>query len=99
MNDFVMVAPPGGESFHQLQSRVVSALQKIDTQPSDNLLVVTHGGVIRSAVCAFSDLPLRRAFELEVPYGSTTCLRCKDDHWSVVPDALDAAIPEAEAGS
>ncbi len=87
VDDFVMVAPPGGESFHQLQSRVVSALQEIDTQPSDNLLVVTHGGVIRAAVCAFSDLPLRRAFELYVPCGSTTCLRCKDALWSVVPNA------------
>jgi alpha-ribazole phosphatase len=87
MDDFAMVAPPGGESFQQLQSRVVSALRKIDPQPSDNLLVVTHGGVIRAAVCAFSDLPLRRAFEFEVPFGSTICLRCEDDHWSVVPDA------------
>ena len=87
VDDFVMVAPPGGESFQQLQSRVVSALRKIDPQPSDNLLVVTHGGVIRAAVCAFSDLPLRRAFEFEVPCGSTTCLRCKDYRWSVVRDA------------
>ena len=72
MEHFVTVAPPGGESFHQLQSRVVSALQKIDPEPFDSLLVVTHAGVIRAAVCAFSDLPLRRAFELEVSCGSTT---------------------------
>jgi alpha-ribazole phosphatase len=95
MDDFVTVAPPGGESFEQLQSRVVSALQKIDPEPFDSLLVVTHAGVIRAAVCAFSDLPLRRAFELEVSWGSTACLRWKDDHWSVVPDARHAAI-EAE---
>jgi alpha-ribazole phosphatase len=88
MEHFVTVAPPGGESFHQLQSRVVSALQKIDPEPFDSLLVVTHAGVIRAAVCAFSDLPLRRAFELEVSCGSTTCLRWKDDDWSVVPNAL-----------
>jgi len=92
MDDFVTVAPPGGESFHQLQSRVVSALQKIDPKPLDSLLVVTHAGVIRAAVCAFSDLPLRRAFELEVAWGSTACLRWKDDHWRVVPDVLHAAI-------
>ncbi len=95
MNDFVTVAPPGGESFHQLQSRVVSALQKIEAQPSDNLLVVTHGGVIRAAICAFSDLPLRRAFEVDVPYGSTTCLRCRDDHWRVVLEPR-AALSGAE---
>jgi len=72
-----------------------SALQKIDPEPFGSLLVVTHAGVIRAAVCALSDLPLRRAFELEVSCGSTTCLRWKDDHWSIVPDALHTAI-EAE---
>ena len=92
MDDFVTVAPPGGESFHQLRSRVVSALQKIDPEPFDSLLVVTHAGVIRAAVCAFSDWPLRRAFELEVSCGSTTCLRWKDNQWGVVPHALHVAI-------
>ncbi len=40
-------------------------------------------------------IPWRRAFELEVSCGSTSCLRWKDDHWSFVPDALPRAI-EAE---
>jgi broad specificity phosphatase PhoE len=92
LNDFLTVAPPGGESFHQVQSRVVSALRRIDPVRSDNLLVVTHAGVIRAAVCAFSDLPLRRAFELEVSCGSTTCLRWKDDDWRAVPDAFPRSI-------
>lgn len=92
MDDFVTVAPPGGESFHQVQARVVSALQKIDPALSDNLLVVTHAGVMRAAVCAFSNLPLRRAFELEVTCGSTICLRWKDDDWRVVPDAFPRPI-------
>ena len=92
IDDFVTVAPPSGESFHQLQSRVVSALKKIDSEPFGSLLLVTHAGVIRATVCAFPDLPLRRAFELKVPCNGTTCLRWKDDHWSVMPDALPLAI-------
>ncbi len=88
MDDFVAVAPLGGESSHQVQSRVVSELGRIDPGRSNNLLVVTHAGVIREAVFAFSDLPLRKAFELEVSWGSTICLRWKDDDWRVVPDAF-----------
>ena len=84
MDDFVTVAPPGGESFHQLQSRVVSALQKIDPQPSDNLLVVTHGGVIRAAVCAFSDLPLRQSVRIGSALRQHDLPSMEDDHWSVV---------------
>jgi alpha-ribazole phosphatase len=45
-------------------------------------LVVTHAGVIRAAVCAFSDLPLRKAFELAVPYGSHTSFRQRGNRWS-----------------
>ncbi|MDP9296734.1 MAG: histidine phosphatase family protein, partial [Actinomycetota bacterium] len=43
-------APPGGESTPVLIERVLEALAKLATErdPSERLLVVTHGGVIRA---------------------------------------------------
>jgi broad specificity phosphatase PhoE len=43
-------APPGGESTPALIDRVLEALHKLATaaEPTERLLVVTHGGVIRA---------------------------------------------------
>jgi broad specificity phosphatase PhoE len=99
MANFDTVAPPGGESFQQLQARVLKGIEnKIlgDTgetpvprsemntgrRAMPHCLVVTHAGVIRAAVSAFSRLPLRKAFELAVPYGSHTSFRRHGNRWS-----------------
>jgi broad specificity phosphatase PhoE len=99
MANFDTVAPPAGESFQQLQARVLKGIERkilCDTGETPvprsemntgrtampHCLVVTHAGVIRAAVSAFSDLPLREAFELAVPYGSHTSFRRRGNRWS-----------------
>jgi broad specificity phosphatase PhoE len=76
---FVTTAPPGGESFLQLQKRILSAIDAMlpdrtekmawMRSMSPNVLVVTHAGVMRAAYAAFSNLPLSRAFDYRIPYG------------------------------
>jgi broad specificity phosphatase PhoE len=88
MADFDKVAPPGGESFQQLQARVISAISSQLTSPQrgtpeGHTFVVTHAGVIRAAVSAFSTQPLRRAFEYAVPYGALTSFYWNGTHLSV----------------
>ena len=47
------IARGGGETYGQLQSRVVAALTEIaDTADGGDVIVVTHGGCIRAAVTA-----------------------------------------------
>lgn len=42
---------PGGETFRELEARALEAVQEIATRhPDETVLVVTHGGVIRSVV-------------------------------------------------
>ena len=104
MTNFDTLAPPAGESFEQLQVRVLAGIERwivgpnrhsgerpvprsalgTGEKPVPHFLVVTHAGVIRAAVCAFSSLPLRKAFELDVPYGSRASFRWRRDHWSPV---------------
>ena len=72
--DFVTTAPPGGESFWQLQKRILSAIDAISRIGAPKrvpaLLVVTHAGVMRAAHAAFAGLPLSQAFDYKVPYGA-----------------------------
>jgi broad specificity phosphatase PhoE len=109
--DFEKVVPPGGESFQQLQARVINAVSSrligsrscraVAESPPNRcfsswspnaqerfrkrrVLVVTHAGVIRAAVSAFSNLPLRRAFEFAVPYGAQSSFFWDGNSWSLV---------------
>lgn len=64
---FVTQAPPGGESFKQLQRRVLDFWQ---TVPRDqDTVIVTHAGVIRAILAHQHNLPLAKAFNLPVSYG------------------------------
>ena len=102
MADFATIAPPAGESFADLQARVLRGIEsklvgakhdgavapatrsgaKTGTLSTTHYLIVTHAGVIRAAMSAFSGLPLRRAFELRVPYGSWTTFCRHGSRWS-----------------
>jgi broad specificity phosphatase PhoE len=108
VTNFDTVGPPVGESFEELQARVLRGVQgkivgpnchsgiapeapaRLNTgeMPELHYLVITHAGVIRAAVSAFSGLPLRKAFELAVPYGSYTSFCWGRNHWSPV-DLVD----------
>ena len=71
--DFVTTTPPGGESFLQLQKRILSAIDAISRTGVPKrvpaVLVVTHAGVMRAAHAAFAGLPLSQAFDYKIPYG------------------------------
>lgn len=98
MEDFVHTAPPGGETFHDLQRRACEALQEAiettteetaennDVAATQTLVVVTHAGVIRALAAHYANLPLERAFLLAVNFGSIWILQRRA-----------ARAPEAEA--
>ncbi len=76
--DFVNVSPPGGESLAKLAARVVVWLNDPMTVRSEGeasastTIVVAHAGVIRAIICLAEGLPLKRAFEIAVDYGTIT---------------------------
>ena len=58
--------PPGGEALPAFQQRAVGALEKLGTGHLDgDLLVVTHGGVIKAYLCHILGLDLNRLFRLK----------------------------------
>lgn len=71
MTDFVNVTVPNGESFVALHHRVTDFLATLISEyNSKKIVIVTHAGVIRSILCAISNLPLKDAFTNKVDFGS-----------------------------
>jgi alpha-ribazole phosphatase len=64
--DFVARAPPGGESFQALATRVLAAVREHAT--SRPCLFLSHGGPIRALLAQANGEPLSAAFRRSVPY-------------------------------
>lgn len=70
-HDPVNHPPPGGESLAAMQERVVDMIHYIHQQHrGEDVLVVTHGGVIRLCLAFLLQMPIRAARQLSVDYGS-----------------------------
>lgn len=70
MQDFVNVSVLNGESFVELYERVNTFFDEIKKiNPSKPVVIITHAGVIRSALCKISKLPLKDAFQNKVNFG------------------------------
>lgn len=61
--------PPGGESFYQLQQRVMPAFDHIMRRAAGNVLVIAHAGVNRVILSKLLDFPLQEIFNVCQPYG------------------------------
>lgn len=70
-DDHVMQAPPSGESFHALSLRANEFLQEVSANHvGQNLVVLTHAGVIRALLAQALNMKLADSFRLQVDYGS-----------------------------
>ncbi len=69
--DFVNNAPPLGECFSELHSRVCDVWEThIVKHIAANTAVVAHAGVIRAILVQLLGMPLRKAFSIAVEYGA-----------------------------
>lgn len=68
MEDFVNKKCSNGESFVMLHERVISFLEELKKLNLNNVVIVTHGGVIRTLQAIYKQIPLKDAFN-ETPTG------------------------------
>lgn len=61
---------PHGGSFPQLQKAVESFLADLSQRPIQQVLLVTHAGIIRILMHLLDGIPLEQAFSLKIPYAS-----------------------------
>ena len=66
---------PGGESYEQLRTRVVAALQQIVQQHDGETVVgVSHAGAIRAALATWLSVPPDAAFRIDQRFGSVNAV-------------------------
>jgi alpha-ribazole phosphatase/probable phosphoglycerate mutase len=78
--DPVANTPPGGESLSAFRDRCVAAWQRIgERHRGGHVLVVAHGGLIRTLMTHVLEMPLSAVLRLEVPNAGLTRVRLQDD--------------------
>lgn len=68
-DDFVNTSTPQGESFCDLYTRTSSFIEELRHKCYRKVLIVTHGGVIRSLWTYLLQYPLENAFKIPVGFG------------------------------
>ena len=86
MNNFVEQSIPGGESYSVLYKRVLECFNQIKSVRG-NLVLVTHGGVIRSILSHITQTPLIDSFKIfSLHYGCVVKLNQFENR--IVPEIL-----------
>ena len=75
MDDFVNQNCYNGESYKDLYTRVVQFWEELINKNPSQILVITHGGVIRSILCYILNIPLKNSFKLNIDLCSISKIR------------------------
>lgn len=78
MEDFVYKAPPNGESFIQLQQRVLAFFETLIITKEKTIIIVSHAGPMRAFLAHISNTPLKDAFSIALEYGQIEKVTYKD---------------------
>ncbi len=74
-NDYVSTRTPNGESFDDLIERCRDFLEHLNLQDKNNLVCVTHAGVIRAMHCIINGTTPIEVFNLSYDYGCVVTLQ------------------------
>jgi len=69
---------PGGESIRNFRERIRAAADRIAADSAQDVVAITHGGVIRLLICLFLGLDVRHTLLFEVRPASITELSLDD---------------------
>lgn len=84
-NDFVNHRPPNGESFLDLQNRIVPAFNELISQPTPgHVLVVAHAGVNRVLLAYLMGLPPQNIFHIYQDFAGLNIVDVKDGKFKQV---------------
>lgn len=78
--DMAHAAPPGGESFQDVQRRALAAVRRLRAaHAGECLLLVSHAGVIRSLMAHALALPLTEVLRLPLPPAALVRLAAEEE--------------------
>ncbi len=74
MEAFPEMQAPGGESYRQMQERVLRFWREVLDGGEDAYIVVAHGGSLRTLISHILEMPLKRMFSLNMDFGSVSAI-------------------------
>jgi len=78
--DPVRHTPPGGEPLEAFRERAVTAWERVVRRHTgSHVLIVGHGGLIRTLLTHILEMPLTATLRLEMPNAGLTRIRVQDD--------------------
>ena len=77
------IQPPGSSSRELGQRRFALAMERLMSLSTGDVAVVAHATVNQLFLCSILGLPLEKARELKLPYGSVTRLTRSSEGWAV----------------
>ncbi|MEW8955065.1 alpha-ribazole phosphatase [Clostridium sp.] len=88
MKDWKGYTPPSGESFKTFYSRVKMFIEEMKDKDYDNVLIATHGGVIRAIYCYMLDENLDHYWRFASRNGDLTKIKFENNYFYI-----DSIIP------
>ena len=70
---------PGGESIAAFTGRLRSMLDELRGHPAEELLVLTHGGVIRTMLCLLLGIDVKNYLLFRIDYGALCSVELYSD--------------------
>lgn len=70
INDFRHAPAPGGESHMDLYRRAEAFWQDLMRRDEEHILVVTHGGVMKSLLSLILEMPLEKSYAIKLSYSA-----------------------------
>ncbi|MDD1622190.1 MAG: alpha-ribazole phosphatase family protein [Methylococcaceae bacterium] len=78
--DPVGYTPPNAESYSAFSERVAQGLEDVlANHAGQNVLIVTHGGVIRALFSLILGIPVAQSWQIDVPHACLTRFSCFHD--------------------
>ncbi|WP_109299216.1 alpha-ribazole phosphatase [Aquimarina sp. AU474] len=69
MDDFVNVQVPNGESYVELQQRILSFFSSLDLSLTEKNIIVSHAGPLRALLSHIRQIDLKDSFNIKIGYG------------------------------
>ena len=82
--EYPAIGAPGGESWHDFTARVVAALHDITSSDSQQIAIVTHLGVIRTAFTELAAIDRRSELLRQISYCSAHSFQVDRHNWTLV---------------
>lgn len=70
-DDFVNYETPNGDSFESLYLRCASFFDDLRKKDYEKILIIAHGGIVRSTYAYLLDIPLKNTFKIPIDFGET----------------------------